>query len=278
MFMFNNRRQKLQDEKYSPSHLAYLKGLKMEKTQILLSQIGLLIFLLVLWELAAHLKWIDPFFTSRPTSIVKLIVNLAKDGSIFMHTGISLFEAIMGFLLGTVLGTLIAILLWWSDFAARVFDPYLVVLNALPKIALGPIIIIWAGAGMRGIIVTALTISLVVTILATYNGFKEVDEEKIKMLKTFGATKLQILKKVVLPANVPNMINTMKINIGMSWVGVIVGEFLVSKAGLGYLIVYGGQVFRLDIVMAGVIILAVATALMYQFIARLENKFLKWKQ
>lgn len=195
-----------------------------------------------------------------------------------MHTGISVFEAIMGFLVGTILGTIIAIMLWWSDFIAKVLDPYLVVLNALPKIALGPIIIIWAGAGIRGIIVTALTISIVVTILATYNGFKEVDEEKIKMLKAFGANKFQILQKVVFPSSIPTMINTMKINIGMSWVGVIVGEFLVSKAGLGYLIVYGGQVFRLDIVMAGVIILAIATGIMYQMIAWLENKFLKWKQ
>ncbi len=278
MSMYNKQKAKVRSQSYSSSHLDYLKGIRLDKLKIQLSQVGLLIAFLVIWEVAAHLKWIDPFFTSRPSSIVALIINLAKDGSIFIHTGISLFEAIMGFLLGTVIGTLIAILLWWSDFAAKVFDPYLVVLNALPKIALGPIIIIWAGAGMQGIIVTALTISLVVTILATYSGFREVDEEKIKMLRTFGATKLQILKKVVFPASVPNMINTMKINIGMSWVGVIVGEFLVSKAGLGYLIVYGGQVFRLDIVMAGVIILAVATALMYQFIARLENRFLKWKQ
>lgn len=276
--MWTNRVSEKPEENYSESHRSYLKALQRRKQKILFSQVGLLIFLLLLWEIAATLKWIDPFFTSKPSEIFKLIGNLAKDGSIFKHTGISLYETLMGFVLGTILGTLIAILLWWSDFVAKVFDPYLVVLNALPKIALGPIIIIWAGAGTRGIIVTALTISLVVTILATYNGFKEVDEEKIKMLKTFGATKLQVLKKIVLPASVPNMINTMKINIGMSWVGVIVGEFLVSKAGLGYLIVYGGQVFRLDIVMAGVIILAVATALMYQLIALLEKRFLKWKQ
>jgi len=276
--MWSNTIPETSQNHYSESHLHYLKSLKRRRQKISFCQVGLLILFLLLWEIAATLKWIDPFFTSKPSAIFVLIGNLAKDGSIFMHTGISLYEAIMGFILGTILGTLIAILLWWSDFVAKVFDPYLVVLNALPKIALGPIIIIWAGAGMRGIIVTALTISLVVTILATYNGFKDVDEEKIKMLKTFGATKLQILKKIVLPASVPNMINTMKINIGMSWVGVIVGEFLVSKAGLGYLIVYGGQVFRLDIVMAGVIILAVATALMYQLITLLEKRFLKWKQ
>ncbi|AKL94196.1 ABC-type nitrate/sulfonate/bicarbonate transport system, permease component [Clostridium aceticum] len=263
---------------HSSSHMEYLKALKQHRLKIKLSQVCVLLGFLLLWEVAATLNWIDSFFTSKPSEVFKLIINLSRDGSLFKHTAISVFEVVMGFVIGTILGTIAAIMLWWSDFAAKVLDPYLVVLNALPKIALGPIIIIWAGAGMRGIIVTALAISLVVTILATYNGFKEVDEEKIKMLMTFGATKFQILQKVVFPASIPTMLNTMKINIGMSWVGVIVGEFLVSKAGLGYLIVYGGQVFRLDIVMAGVIVLAIATALMYQLIVWLEAKFLRGRQ
>ncbi|MCC5911250.1 MAG: ABC transporter permease [Clostridiaceae bacterium] len=274
--MLNNKVNE-DTQQYSSDHLQYLNKVKNQRLKIRLSQVGFLIGFLVLWEIAATFRWIDPFFFSKPSAIFRLIINLSKDGSLFKHTSISVFEAIMAFTIGTILGTFIAILLWWSDFVAKVFDPYLVVLNALPKIALGPIIIIWAGAGMRGIIVTALMISIVVTILSTFSGFKEVDEEKIKMLRTFGATKFQILQKVILPASVPTMINTMKINIGMTWVGVIVGEFLVSKAGLGYLIVYGGQVFRLDIVMAGVIILSVATAVMYQLIVWLESKFLKWR-
>ncbi len=264
--------------KYSPQHQEFLKSVKRNRFQIKASQVGFLVLFIVFWEVAANLKWIDPFFFSKPSDITKLLIRLSADGSLILHTAVSVYETLMGFVIGTVLGTVIAIMLWWSDFIAKVVDPYLVVLNALPKIALGPIIIIWAGAGTSGIIVTALLISIVVTILSTFNGFKEVDTEKIKMLKTFGATKLQILQKVVLPASVPTMINTMKINIGMSWVGVIVGEFLVSKAGLGYLIVYGGQVFRLDIVMAGVIVLAVATFVMYQFVAWVENRFLRWKQ
>ncbi len=275
--MLNNKVLENNHE-YSSIHLAYLKKLEKQKLMIKLSQAGFLVGLLILWEVAATLKWVDAFFISKPSIIFKLIISLARDGSLFMHTGISVFEALMGFLIGTLLGTVIAVMLWWSDFIAKVLDPYLVVLNALPKIALGPIVIIWAGAGISGIIVTALTISIVVTILATYNGFKEVDMDKIKMLKTFGANRFQILQKIVFPASIPTMINTMKINIGMAWVGVIVGEFLVSKAGLGYLIVYGGQVFRLDIVMAGVIVLSLCTAIMYQLIAWLENKFLKWKQ
>ncbi len=183
-----------------------------------------------------------------------------------------------GFLIGTILGTGIAVLLWWSDFIARVLEPYLVVLNSLPKIALGPIFIIWIGPGPMAIIVMALAISLIVTILEVLNGFLSVDPEKIKLVQTFGANHLQIFTKVVLPANVSSIINALKINVGLSWVGVIVGEFLVSRAGLGYLIVYGGQVFQLDLVMTSVLILAVAAALMYQGVVWLEKKLVKNQQ
>ncbi|MDR5659881.1 ABC transporter permease [Serpentinicella sp. ANB-PHB4] len=266
------------DLTYSKDHLKYIKSVQMNQLKVRLWQVGFLIGFLFMWEIAANLNWIDKFFFSKPSDIGRLIYRLTRDGSLLMHTSISVYETIVAFVLGTIIGTIIAIILWWSEFVAKVMDPYLVVLNALPKIALGPIIIIWAGAGTSGIIVTALAISLVVTILSTYSGFREVDSEKIKMLKTFGATKFQILQKVIFPASIPNMVNTMKINLGMTWVGVIVGEFLVSKAGLGYLIVYGGQVFRLDIVMAGVIVLAVATFLMYQLIVVIENRFIKWRQ
>src|SRR5699024_2714839 len=155
---------------------------------------------------------------------------------------------------------------------------YLVVLNSLPKTALAPIIIIWVGAGYSGIIVTAITVSIVVTIMNVYSGFRNVDEDKIKLLETFGATKFQVLKKVVLPSSFPTIISTLKVNIGLSWVGVIVGEFLVSKAGIGYLIVYGGQVFKLDLVMMSVFILAIISAVMYQLIAFVEKKLTKWQQ
>ena len=138
----------------------------------------------------------------------------------------------MGFLLGTGIGIIIAIFLWWSEFFSKVSEPYLVILNSLPKVALGPVIIIWVGAGTSAIITMAIAISLVVTILDILNGFLETDKEKIKMARTFNCTKLQLLTKIIIPANISNFINSLKINIGLSMVGVITGEFLVSKAGL----------------------------------------------
>ncbi|MBU5437830.1 ABC transporter permease [Tissierella sp. MSJ-40] len=262
----------------SKEHEKYLIDVKRKNRSVLLAQISILVVALLLWEIAAHFKWIDTFLTSYPSSIWKLFIEYSKNGNLFYHVGISVFETVVGFLAGTLLGIIIAIGLWWSDFWARVLDPYLVVLNSLPKTALAPIVIIWVGAGYSGIIVTAITVSIVVTIMNMFISFKSVDEDKIRLLKTFGASKFQVLKKVVIPSSIPALISTLKINIGLSWVGVIVGEFLVSKAGIGYLIVYGGQVFRLDLVMMSVFILALISALMYKIIAVIEDKFIKWQQ
>ena len=170
---------------------------------------------------------------------------------------------------------IIAVILWYSKFLSKVTEPFLVVLNSLPKIALGPVIIIWVGAGTPAIIVMSLAISLIVTILEILNGFLNTDKEKIKMVKTFNANRFQVLTKVVLPANISTFLNSLKINLGLSLVGVISGEFLVSKAGLGYLIVYGGQVFKLDLVMTSVIVLGIFAALLYQCIVLLEKFILK---
>ena len=261
----------------SKEHAMYIAKIKRRKLFIRLTQISILILFIILWELAARFKIIDAFITSQPTRIVNTLVNLHEEGTLWMHISISIIETIIGFVLGTALGTAIAIVLWWSDFIAKVADPYLVVLNSLPKVALGPIIIVWIGAGPFAIITMALLVSLIVTIITVLNGFLEVSPDKIKLLQTFGATKLQILKKVILPASIPTIISALKINVGMSWVGVIVGEFLVSKAGLGHLIVYGGQVFKLDLVMTSVFILSIAAALMYQFTTWLEKKLIKWQ-
>ena len=181
-------------------------------------------------------------------------------------------------MLGTFLGIIIAIILWWSDFLSKVAEPFLVVLNSLPKVALGPIIIIWVGAGTSAIIVMAIAISLIVTILENLNGFLKTDKEIIKMANTFNASKFQILTKIVIPANLSTFINSLKVNIGLSLVGVISGEFLVSKAGLGYLIVYGGQVFKLDLVMTSVIILGVVAGIMYGSVLLLEKFILHSKK
>lgn len=189
---------------------------------------------------------------SQPSRIFRCIVNLYQQGDLIRHIVVSCLETIIGFLLGTCIGTFIATLLWWSPFLSNVLEPYLVILNALPKVALGPIIIVWVGAGQKAIIIMALAISLIVTILEVFHGFITMDPEKIKLLRAMGATRRQIFQKLIFPGNFPTIINSLKINVGLCWVGVIMGEFLVSKAGIGYLIVYGSQVFQMDLVMSSV--------------------------
>jgi NitT/TauT family transport system permease protein len=259
----------------SKEHREFLKKVKLRKVSILLTQLLILVVFFVLWEVFANLKAIDSFITSQPSRILRTLGNLYREGKLFHHIWVTCYETMIGFSLGTIIGTVVAIILWWSEFLAKAMEPYLVVLNSLPKIALGPIFIVWIGPGPASIIVIALAISLIVTILEVLNGFLAVDQDKVKLVKTFGASRFQVLTKVVLPSSYPVIINALKINVGLSWVGVIVGEFLVSKAGLGYLIVYGGQVFQLDLVMTSVLILAVAAALMYQGVVYLERLLMK---
>lgn len=263
------------DEKnISKDRKKYLRKILINKIAVITTQLILVIAFISLWEILANFRIIDSFIASQPSRIIKTFMNLSSN-NLLEHLLVTCLETIIGFLSGTILGVIVAIILWWSKFLAKVSEPFLVVLNSLPKIALGPVIIIWVGAGMPAIIVMALSISLIVTILEILNGFLNTDKELLKMARTFNANRFQILSKIVIPANISTFINSLKINIGLSLVGVISGEFLVSKAGLGYLIVYGGQVFQLDLVMTSVIILAVVAAIMYQSVVILEKIILK---
>ena len=259
-------------QEVSAEHLAYLRAQKRTDTLVTTWRLIILIGLIAFWELSAQIGWLDSFIFSSPSRIFSTLANLYSEGSLFRHIFVTVTETVVGFLLGTLAGTLIAIVLWWFPTCMRVLDPYLVILNALPKIALGPILIVWIGAGYGAIVMMALLISLVVTIMNALVGFREVSAEKLLLMKALGASRMQMLTMVVLPASVPALMATLKLNVGMAWVGVIVGEFLVSKEGLGYLIVYGGQVFKLDLVMASIVILCAAAALMYYAVAFLEKK------
>ncbi len=221
----------MKDNNISQDRKKYLQKQLRDKALVISVQILLVLGLIILWEVFANAKIIDSFIMSQPSRIWNTLISLSSNG-LLEHIGITSFETIVGFLSGAIIGILIAIILWWSKFLSKIFDPFLVVLNSLPKTALGPVIIVWVGAGMPAIIVMGLAISLIVTIMEISNGFKNTDKEKIKMAESFNANKLQVLTKIVIPANISTFINSLKINIGLSLVGVITGEFLVSKGGL----------------------------------------------
>lgn len=256
-------------------HQEYIKKFKKNKLLVTILQFSLLFIIILLWELFSHLNLIDEFIFSKPSAIIKLFGNYLGSNELLIHTLVSTFEVILGLILGTVLGLLIAILLYELPFVAKVIDPFLIVFNALPKTALAPILIIWVGANIKGILVVSISISLIITIINALNAFNNVEIEKIKLFQTFGANKVQILRYLILPANINEILNIIRINIGMSWIGVIVGEFIVSKRGLGYLITYGTQIFRLDIVMMGIVTLAIVTILMYKALNLIAKIFIK---
>lgn len=262
---------------YSHEHMRYLASIGRHRRSVRFMRYAVLAATVGLWELFTRIGVIDPFIASSPVRVVETVARLYSAGELFEHIAITLYETVLGFILGTAAGTLTAVALWWWPTLNEVLDPYLVVLNALPKIALGPILIVWFGAGVASIVVMALLISYVVTIMTVLAGFNEITGEKQLLMKTLGASKIQIFTMVVLPSSLPTIMNALKISVGMSWVGVIVGEYLVSKAGLGYLIVYGGQVFKLDIVMASIVVLCILAAIMYYAVAYIEKKLVKAK-
>ncbi|MBB6445799.1 ABC transporter permease [Bacillus benzoevorans] len=256
-------------------HQQYLYTLKREKGKVRFYQLIIFLVFFSSWELSSQKQWIDPLIFSSPAKIVQLLFEKIQDGSLMVHLGITLSETVFGFLLGTILGTLLAALLWWSPMLSKVLDPYLVILNAMPKVALGPILIVALGPNFTSIMTMGAMISIIITTIVVYTSFREVDPNYLKVLQTFGATRLQSFKEAILPASFPVIISTLKVNVGLSWVGVIVGEFLVSSKGLGYMIIYGFQVFNFTLVFLSLLVIAVFATIMYQLVEYLERKLIK---
>lgn len=257
---------------FSEEHKIFLNKRKKKKIFISAMQILIILTFLIIWEVLAKNNLINTFLFSSPSRIINTIVSLYLDGQLFRHIGITLYEVLISFFIATGIGTFIATILWSNKVLAKIVDPYLTILNSLPKVALGPLIIIWVGASINSIIFMALTISTFVTILNIYNSFISVNENYLIMLKSFGASKWQIFKKVVFPSNYENIISALKINVSMSLIGVIMGELLVSKSGIGYLIMYGSQIFNIDLVISSVFILGIISYLMYLIIDKFETK------
>lgn len=249
----------------SPQYAKYLQAQKRKLRMIRFSRFAVLVVFLAVWELAAELKWVDPMLTSKPSQLFTSFQELAWEGELLHHTWVTSLETIIGIVVSMVLGTVIAVVFWWSAFASKVLEPYVVVLNALPKVALGPIFYIWLG-DRYSIYGMAVAISIIVTIIMIESGFKEISKTKLKLMESFGATSAQMMTMVLLPASVPNFIATLKVNVGLTLVGVIMGEFLSSKAGLGYLITYGGQVFQMNLVMVSIAMLALLSIVLYSLV------------
>ena len=254
---------------------SFLEKRKRRLRAITFARIFIFLLFLMIWEASARLHLIDAFIFSSPSRVYRMFISMVSDHSIFLHMGITLVETLVSFLLVFIFSLLIAIILWLFHSLSKVLEPYLVVLNSLPKSALAPLLIVWLGANMKTIIVAGMSVAVFGSILTIYTGFSEVDPEKVKLIYTLGGNQRNVLWKVVLPSSIPIFINTMKVNIGLCLVGVVIGEFIGSRQGLGYLIIYGSQVFQLDMVLMSIVILCIMAMILYQMINLVVKHCLK---
>lgn len=253
------------------NHTLFIKKVKKEKRSILFWQIFIIISFIFIWEILSYFKIINPFIYSSPSKIIKCIINLLLTNNLFNHIFTTLYEIILSFFIGISLAFLIATIFYNHPKIAKIFDPFITIINSLPKVALGPMIIITAGANIKSIIIMAILINFIVSLITIYNGFSNIDTTKIKLFKVFNASKKDILFKLVIPASYNSIISSLKLNISLTLIGVITGEFLSCKEGIGYLIIYGTQIFDLTLVLSGITILLIFSFILYKFVSRIEK-------
>lgn len=259
--------------KMTSAQREYLSRQKKHRQIVTLCRFFLLILLLSLWELGAFTGVIDSFIFSSPSRVAACFLDMAADGSIFMHTGVTVLETIASFLIVVVCGLGAALILWSLPGVSAVLEPYLVMLNSLPKSALAPLLIVWLGNNVRTVIVAAVSVAVFGSIITLHTGFREIDGDKVKLIYSLGGSKKDVMFKVIVPGSIPMIISNMKVNVGLCLVGVIIGEFLSAKAGLGYLIIYSSQTFRMDWMLMSIVILCLLSTVLYQGIRILEKKF-----
>lgn len=268
----NNQNPYIQPSETTSGQKRFLRCQKLQKLYIFWSRILILTAFVILWQIAADFGWIDSFYFSSPNAILGLFWHDITDMSLPGHIGITLMESSISFLLIIVLSVLTATFFWFYPSLGKMFEPFLIVLNSLPKSALAPLIIVWLGTGPRTIILCGISVGIFGCILNLYQAFDQTDPERLKLIETLGGTKLQAFTKVVFPGNIPTFISLSKVNIGLALVGVIIGEFLAGRKGLGYLIIYGSQVFKLDMVILSIVILCVIAMGIYGLLNLLEKK------
>ena len=253
----------------------YLFRLKRDRILIHAFSLLLLAFFLFFWETASRKQWIDSFIFSSPSLVLETFVKMLKEQSLALHIRITLSETLISFFLVMSLGILSAVILWLFPKISRILEPYLVVLNSLPKSALAPLLIVWLGASEKTIIVSGISVAIFGCILNLYTGFTEISQEKLKLIRTLGGGRIDELFKIVLPSSVPTILSNMKVNIGLCLVGVIIGEFIGARQGLGYLIIYGSQTFKLTWVLMSIVILMIIAMLLYGILNLIERKVRK---
>lgn len=257
----------------SKEQLLYMKRTRQHKQLVLFFQLFLFVFFIILWEITSRTGIINAFIFSSPSRMLASGRELLLSGQLLKHLAITLAETFASFFLVAAVSLLTAILLWWNNTLSEILEPYFVILNSLPKSAMAPIFIVWLGNNMKTIIVTAISVAIFGSILNLFTSFMSTDPDKLKLIRTLHGNRADCLTKVILPMNLPTILSILKVDIGLCLIGVVIGEFLAAKEGLGYLIIYGSQVFKMDWVMLSIVLLCLIAAMLYGILNRLEKQF-----
>jgi NitT/TauT family transport system permease protein len=231
-----------------------------------------------LWEIGVRLGWISAFLVGSPAGIFGVAKTMTLSGELLSHTWFTLFEAILGFVIGTIFGSLLGLALWYSVFVARLVEPFIVAINSVPKIALAPIVVLWFGTGLVSKVALSVSLTAIVALIAAYQAAKDADVDLQSLLISMGADKHQVFYKAVVPSTLPSIIATFRINIGFGLVGAVVGEFISSQRGLGHLIYTASSLYDLDTVWVGLFTLMIVGFVLYYVIDIIERTSLPWKQ
>jgi NitT/TauT family transport system permease protein len=230
------------------------------------------------WEIGVRAGWISAFLVGSPLGIFTLAFKMLASGQLLSDTWYTLFEALLGFVIGTIFGSLLGLALWYSAFVARLVEPFIVAINSVPKIALAPIVVLWFGTGLISKVMLSVSLTAIVALIAAYQAAKEADVDLQSLLTSMGADKHQVFFKAVVPSTLPSIIATFRINIGFGLVGAVVGEFISSQRGLGHMIYTASSLYDLDSVWVGLFTLMVVGFILYYVIDTIERTSLPWKQ
>ncbi|MDD3278107.1 MAG: ABC transporter permease [Lachnospiraceae bacterium] len=251
---------------------AYQRNYMLRRKKIQVTRILLFVVFLMIWQSASDLGWIDSFIFSSPTELVGTFFDMYHHHDLMRHIGVTLLETLASFALVGVVTVLVSVLLWSFPAVSEILEPCLVILNALPKSALAPLLIVWLGANQRTIILAGMSVAVFGSIMNLSQGFGEVSKDKMKLIYTLGGNRRQVLTKVVLPASVPYLISILKVDIGLCLVGVVIGEFIGAREGLGYLIIYSSQVFKLSWLLLSIVLLCIMAMVLYQLICLVQKR------
>lgn len=240
-------------------------------------QVALVAGLLAAWEGGVRAGLISGFLFGSPVGIARIAMHNVADGSLLLDTWVTVYEATLGFVIGTVAGSVLGLALWYSRFVAQITEPLIVAFNSVPKIAFAPIVILWFGTGLSSKVALAISLTAIVALIAAYQAAKEADQDLQALLFTLGASKHQIFYKMIVPSSLPSIIATFRINVGFGLVGAVVGEFISSQRGLGHLVFTASSFYDLNTVWVGLGTLMVLGFLLYFAIDLIERKTLRWK-